>query len=133
MWRAGKESRIDEERPMTPMKAADREDTSEAVTGTPTRSVKFALGYRRASNRAVAAGSVGNTDASGGASALGSTRTSGVAATSVEGGRGNTEGQKKDAKDPRAAVMNVTVQARLWADYFNNTLRCWEALLDPFR
>ncbi|CAM9521436.1 unnamed protein product, partial [Laminaria digitata] len=29
--------------------------------------------------------------------------------------------------------MNVTVQTRLWAEYFNSTLRCWEALLDPFR
>ncbi|CAN0004278.1 unnamed protein product, partial [Discosporangium mesarthrocarpum] len=35
--------------------------------------------------------------------------------------------------DPNALVMNVTVQARFWSDYFNSTLRCWETLLDPFQ
>jgi len=31
-----------------------------------------------------------------------------------------------------APSLNVSVVTRLWADYYNNTLKCWEPLLEPF-
>ena len=83
---------------------------------TPAKSVKFTLA-RKGSVRA------------GMAVQKGSGADSSTAAR--QGARGKTPGER--AKDPRAVVLNVTVQARVWADYFNNTLRCWETLLDPFR
>ena len=83
---------------------------------TPAKSVKFML----ARKGSVRAGMVVQEDS--GADSCTAAR---------PGARGKTPGER--AKDPRAAVLNVTVQARVWADYFNNTLRCWETLLDPFR
>lgn len=29
-------------------------------------------------------------------------------------------------------VFNVSIKFRLWGDYFNNTIKCWEPLLEPF-
>lgn len=101
--------------------------------GTPTKSVKFTLGRKRMENEgmslsAASAGSTGGaTTAAGGAASSSKSAAAGGAGKAAAGGGGG------QAADPRAAVMNVTVQTRLWAEYFNNTLRCWEALLDPFR
>lgn len=106
---------------------AVREDEQAELTdtGTPTKSVKFALGLgrKRAENGGLSSSAVtGNT---------GSAETGRFASKPATGGTGKAKGT--EATDPRAAVMNVTVQTRLWAESFNNTLRCWEALLDPFR
>ncbi|CAM9539528.1 unnamed protein product, partial [Phaeothamnion confervicola] len=38
-----------------------------------------------------------------------------------------------DGAAPLAVVFAVTAHARLWADYFNNRLRCWEPLAEPFQ
>lgn len=94
--------------------------------GTPTKSVKFTLGRKRTENENISS-SLRAASNTGGATAAG-----GAASNSAAGGPGKATGEAQTA-DPRAAVMNVTVQTRLWAEYFNNTLRCWEALLDPFR
>lgn len=94
---------------------------NEPAEGTPGKSVKFkfAAGKKKTPDGVVFDG-LGDGRPSGDdalvASAIGAAKTTG-----------------EQPKDPRAAVLNVTVQARVWADYFNNTLRCWESLLDPFR
>ena len=97
-------------------------------TGTPTKSVKFVLGRKRTENNGLSSAAAA-TAAPGRKS--GAARAGGASSKPAASGADKAAGGQ--AADPRAAVMNVTVQTRLWAEYFNNTLRCWEALLDPFR
>lgn len=91
---------------------------------TPSKSVKFMVGRRRSSSSSVTSPRerIGSSDNNKGSA--GSSRRSSLTRAS--------SGSEETA-DPRGSVMNVIVQACVWADYFNNTLRCWEALLDPFR
>lgn len=98
--------------------------------GTPTKSVKFTLGRKRTENEGLSSSAPTAGSTGGVTTATGGTASSQSAAA---GGGGQAARGGGQAADPRAAVMNVTVQTRLWAEYFNNTLRCWEALLDPFR
>lgn len=97
-------------------------------TGTPTKSVKFVLGRKRTENGGLSSAAVAAAAPGG---KPGAARAGGASSKPAAQGVGNAAAGQ--AADPRAAVMNVTVQTRLWAEYFNNTLRCWEALLDPFR
>lgn len=99
-------------------------------TGTPTKSVKFILGRKKTGSLTMSppGAEAGAPD--------GSTSTGPELLVTASGKTGNSgvgKNGEKEEVDPRGSVMNVTVQARLWADYFNNTLRCWETLLDPFR
>lgn len=140
LWGTGRSTRIYEEGSTTPTDALE----ADAADGTPTKSVKFMLARKRTDGGAggLAVGAAGNRGGSGDAAVSNSSglavvtaKTAGGASGSV-GGKEHAGGNGKaggEAEDPRAAVMNVTVQTRLWADYFNNTVRCWEALLDPFR
>lgn len=132
IWGAGRSSRIEDEESPPPTATGEG-------PGTPAKSVKFMLGRKGTDSGVLASmGGGSNGGASGGPlnsypSSLPSTAVVKTAVAAGDGvGRQRAEAGEQ-AKDPRAAVMNVTVQARLWADYFNNTLRCWEALLDPFR
>lgn len=144
-WGSTKGSRIDEEAPTTPTNAGEGAAAAAAAAsaeaGTPTKAVKFSLGRRRTEGNAFAGGSVRHAGASGEATAPGISPAS-ATALKLTGGALGTGGSKvagekgatgEETKDSREAVMNVTVQTRLWAEYFNSTLRCWEALLDPFR
>lgn len=99
---------------------------NEPAEGTPGKSVKFkfAAGKKRMPDGVVFEGLGDGRPSGGDVVAASSGFVSATGAAKTNGGQ---------PKDPRAAVLNVTVQARVWADYFNNTLRCWEALLDPFR
>lgn len=97
-------------------------------TGTPTKSVKFVLGRKRTENNGLSSAAAA---AAAPGRKPGAARAGGASSKPAAEGAGKAAGAQ--AADPRAAVMNVTVQTRLWAEYFNNTLRCWEALLDPFR
>jgi hypothetical protein len=36
------------------------------------------------------------------------------------------------AAESRAVGVTIAVQVRVWAEYFNNVLKCWEGLLDPW-
>lgn len=115
---------------------ARKSASATVLVGTPTKTVKFMLGRKESETVLLSSvGEAGNGTVSGGTGATtGSTSATGAAggAESRENIRGEAGG-REEAKYPQAAVMNVTVQTRLWAEYFNNTLRCWEALLDPFR
>lgn len=100
--------------------------------GTPTKSVKFILGRKRTENNGFSsAAAAAETAAAAPGGKFGAARAGGTSSKPAAEGAGKAAGGQ--SADPRAAVMNVTVQTRLWAEYFNNTLRCWEALLDPFR
>ncbi|CAM9189340.1 unnamed protein product, partial [Hapterophycus canaliculatus] len=120
-WGTGRGSRVLDADGLNSVR--ENEQVEMTDTGTPTKSVKFALGRKRAEN--------GSLPSSAAAGHTGSSKIGGVASKSARGAAGKPKG--REAADPRAAVMNVTVQTRLWAESFNNTLRCWEALLDPFR
>lgn len=138
-WGSNRGARIDEEAPSTPTDGAGAAALAEA--GTPTKAVKFLLGRRRTE------GNVGGTLRQNGGGVTGEGTAPGISPASATalkltggalgGGGKKVAGGKEEAgeegKDSRAAVMNVTVQTRLWAEYFNSTLRCWEALLDPFK
>lgn len=106
-------------------------------TGTPTKSVKFVLGRKRTENSGLASAPAAPSAAPPVTSAAppggkdGAARVGGASSKPAAEEAGQAAGGQ--TADPRAAVMNVTVQTRLWAEYFNNTLRCWEVLLDPFR
>ena len=142
LWGSNKGSRVDEGAPTTPTHAAEgAAAAASAEAGTPTKAVKFSLGRRRTEGNAFAGGGLRHAGASGEATAPGISPAS-ATALKLTGGALGTGGRKlaggkkeagEETKDSRAAVMNVTVQTRLWAEYFNSTLRCWEALLDPFK
>jgi hypothetical protein len=36
------------------------------------------------------------------------------------------------AGESRAVGVTIAIQVRVWAEYFNNVLKCWEGLLDPW-
>lgn len=140
-WGVGKGSRVEDEWPSTD---APTHEMEAAAAETPSKMVKFSLGSRRRPDNGSffpGPSEDGGGDGTSGAPQFGaSARTRGGKGTAGLGrgeSKGKAGGKGRDdeggKKDPRAAVMNVTVQTRLWADYFNNTLRCWEALLDPFR
>lgn len=119
-----KGSRAEQDCSSTPGSETVENDPAE---GTPGKSVKFKFNVGK--KKTPADGVVFDGSGDG--------RPSGdyvVAASSgFASATGATKPTGEQPKDPRAAVLNVTVQARVWADYFNNTLRCWESLLDPFR
>lgn len=100
---------------------------------TPTKSVKFVLGRKRTETSGLSTTAAAAAAAAAAASGAGGGATAAGRSASHAGVNGASKAVEGEAADPRAAVMNVTVQTRLWAEYFNNTLRCWEALLDPFR
>ena len=144
LWGSNRGSRIDEEAPTTPTHAVAGAAAAAAAAeaGTPTKAVKFSLGRRRTEGNAFTGGGLRHAGASGEATAAGVSPASATALKLTGGALGGTGGRKlaagkeeagEETNDSRAAVMNVTVQTRLWAEYFNSTLRCWEALLDPFR
>lgn len=126
IWGASRVSRELEVDSNTPT-GTDAASAGTGRGGTPNKSVKFQLGRRRTNSQAAteSRGTVESDRASLGA---------GVGLTAISGeARSSVHEDGKEAADLQGLVMNVTVQTTLWADYFNNILRCWEALLDPFR
>lgn len=112
--------------PTTPS-GLDAAASATAESGTPSKAVKFLLGRTRAGSASISPQEhavVGSNDTG---SATASRRSSVVPSSGCDG-----DGSEETV-DQRGSLMNVIVQACFWADYFNNTLRCWEALLDPFR
>lgn len=132
VWGTGRGPRIEQDGREWTTPSNALEEAAAAATGTPTKSVKFALGRKK--------NEIGlspwGTLADGGAGAGVASDASAISRGAAGGDRtqaGDKNRAVEEVTDKRAAVMNVIVQARFWADYFNNTLRCWEALLDPFR
>lgn len=133
IWGTGRSYRAEQDGREWTTASNALEAAADATTGTPTKSVKFSLGRKKTESVILPWGTSGDGGAGAGATSDAPTRSR--AATT--GGDNSQAGEKtraaEEVTDQRAAVMNVIVQARFWADYFNNTLRCWEALLDPFR
>lgn len=121
VWGVSKGSRDLDTGSVTPTGTdATSAGTGRAGAGTPTKAVKFLLGRKRTNGASTSPVAKGGTGAGG--ALLGGGQDSSGGGDSAE-----------EAPDPQGSVMNVIVQTRMWADYFNNSIRCWEALLDPFR
>lgn len=129
MWGGAKGSRELDAGSVTPT-GTDAANAGTGLTGTPTKAVKFLIGRKKTNS--IDGSPVGRRSTTSDRQSLDTSQDPGVTAAS-KSGHENGKGANEEAADAQGSVMNVNVQARLWADYFNNVLRCWEALLDPFR